>query len=286
MKVVKTIAELDQELATPRRDCRTVGFVPTMGALHQGHISLVELAKQCSDYVVVSIFINPTQFAPTEDLAHYPRNLEHDLTLLNDAGADLVFVPGAEEVYPAGFATSIQVEGPALGLCGEFRPDHFAGVATVVVKLFNLVKPQKAVFGLKDMQQCAVIKQVVRDLNMPVEIVLGDTVREADGLAMSSRNAYLRTEERLVAAEVYRALRLAQEAFQSGERDAEKLLAIARRHLEANPAIQVQYLEAVDPDTMEKCLGTVRRVALAIAAYVGKTRLIDNIIMDGQKLNR
>jgi pantoate--beta-alanine ligase len=255
-----------------------------MGALHQGHLWLVEMARQCSDYVVVSIFVNPAQFAPNEDLARYPRNLERDLALLEAAGADLVFAPAAGEVYPAGFATSIQVAGPALGLCGEFRPDHFAGVATVVVKLFNMVKPQKAIFGLKDLQQCAVIRRVVRDLNMPIEIVLSPTVREADGLAMSSRNAYMSVEERRVATEIYHALGMAQEAFRMGERDAGKLLGIARKHLQGFPAIQVQYLEAVDPDSMEKRTGTIKRLALVIAAYVGKTRLIDNIIMDEQQL--
>jgi pantoate--beta-alanine ligase len=283
MQTAKTIAELDKELALPRTDCRVVSLVPTMGALHQGHLSLVEIARKCSDYVVVSIFVNPTQFAPDEDLARYPRNLEGDLALLEQAGTDLVFVPSAEEVYPPGFATSIQVEGPARGLCGEFRPNHFAGVATVVVKLFNMVKPQRAIFGLKDMQQCAVIKQVIRDLNLAVEIVLGATVREADGLAMSSRNAYLSPEERTLATNIFKALSLAGESFWSGERDAAKLADIAKMYLQDYPGIEVQYLVAVNPDTMQKLTGTVRRVALAIAAYVGKTRLIDNIILEGQE---
>jgi pantoate--beta-alanine ligase len=286
MKIVKTIAELDRELALPRTDCRSVGFVPTMGALHQGHISLVEKARRSSDYVVVSIFINPKQFAPGEDLSRYPRNLEGDLALLQDAGADLAFVPEVDEFYPPEFATIIKVEGPALGLCGEFRPDHFAGVATIVVKLFNLVKPQKAFFGLKDMQQYAVIKRVVADLNLSVEIVPGPTVREADGLAMSSRNAYLSAEERRVAPEIYRALEKAEEMYRTGERDAERLLAIVEQHLDGFPAIQVQYLEAVDPNTMSKRTGMLGQVALAIAAYVGKTRLIDNIILDEQEPNK
>jgi pantoate--beta-alanine ligase len=280
MNIAKTIAELDKALAVPRTDCRVVGLVPTMGALHRGHLSLVEIARQCSDYVVVSIFVNPTQFAPSEDLARYPRKLEDDLKLLQEAGADLVFIPQPDEVYPTGFATRIQVEGPALGLCGEFRPNHFAGVATVVVKLFNMVKPQKAIFGLKDMQQCAVIKRVVKDLNMAVEIVLGATVREADGLAMSSRNAYLSREERMLATQIYQALCRAKKEFLSGERDAKKLADITKKHLQRYPAIEIQYLEAVDPDSMQPLTGTVKQVALTLAAHVGKTRLIDNIILD------
>ena len=256
-----------------------VGFVPTMGYLHEGHISLVRRAKEECASVIASIFVNPTQFGPSEDFSAYPRDVQRDLKLLEDAGCDLVWTPAAEGMYPPGFQTWVTVEEITKTLEGAMRPGHFRGVATVVAKLFNAVQPQRAYFGQKDAQQAAVIRRMVRDLDYPIEVVVCPTVREADGLAMSSRNSYLNPQERLAATVLYRALCSARAAFQEGEREAELLRQLMRDVLADEPAARVQYVSCADPDTLLENEGTVGRALLSMAVYVGKTRLIDNLVV-------
>ncbi|MCW2883114.1 MAG: Pantothenate synthetase, partial [Sphaerisporangium sp.] len=257
----------------------SVGLVPTMGALHAGHISLVSLSRTQCDVTIASIFVNPLQFGPNEDLAKYPRPLENDLALLA-AGADAVFLPSVEELYPAGASTYVVEESVSLPLCGAFRPGHFRGVATIVLKLFNLVQPTRAFFGQKDAQQCAVIERMVRDLDVPVEIVRGAIIREADGLAMSSRNVYLSPEERRLAPLIRHSILAAVDAYAAGERNAATLVAKGRPLLEGDPAFTVQYWEVRDPQSLE-ALATIgeRGALIAVAAYLGKTRLIDNQLL-------
>jgi pantoate--beta-alanine ligase len=246
----------------------TFGFVPTMGALHEGHLALVRRAARECDCVGVSIFVNPAQFAPGEDLDRYPRNLERDLRLLEPLGVDLVWAPAAEAVYPPGFQTWVTVEELSKGLEGAVRPSHFRGVATVVAKLFNLFRPDRAYFGQKDAQQAAVIRRMVADLNFPVQIVVCPTVREPDGLAMSSRNAYLDPEERRAAAVLYRALCAARARWQAGERDAEALRAAMRAVVQAEPLARLDYVSAADPETLEE-LGRVTAGALLLPRLPG-----------------
>jgi pantoate--beta-alanine ligase len=251
-----------------------------MGALHAGHISLMDLAKTHCDTVIASIFVNPLQFGPQEDLARYPRPIEKDIALLEASGVDALFLPEPTEVYPTDNSTFVVEEAVSLPLCGALRPGHFRGVATVVLKLFNLTQPHFAFFGQKDAQQCAVIERMVRDLNVPVEVIRGAIVREEDGLAMSSRNVYLELSQRAVAPLLYQSLVAASEAFKAGERDAAKLEAIGRAVLEREPGIEVQYWEVRD----RRSLAPLRTVGvegclIALAAFVGITRLIDNIIL-------
>lgn len=256
-----------------------VGFVPTMGYLHQGHLSLVERARGECAGVVVSIFVNPTQFGPGEDLASYPRDIPRDLELLDKAGADLVWVPEPSELYPPDFQTWVAVEQVTKRLEGAFRPSHFRGVATIVTKLFNAVQPDKAYFGQKDAQQAIVVRQMVRDLNFPIEVIVCPTIREPDGLAMSSRNVYLDAGERQVAPGLYRALLTAREAFESGTRDATSIRDIVARILESEPMVNVQYISCADPVTLDELQGSIERGLLSLAVRVGKTRLIDNILL-------
>jgi len=277
MKQVVTLDELRKaraELKSP------VGFVPTMGFLHQGHISLVELAKQDCASVAASIFVNPAQFGPKEDLNAYPRDLPGDLEKLQDAGVDLVWLPTPDMVYPKGFNTWVNVEGVSDPLEGAMRPGHFRGVATVVVKLFNAVQPDKAYFGQKDAQQVAVIKQMTRDLNFPIGIVVGPTVRESNGLAMSSRNSYLNPAERKAATVLYRALSAGQSAYSSGESDAEALCILMRTTIEAEPLARLQYVSCADIQTLQELNRVKDGALLSMAVYIGKTRLIDNIILE------
>ncbi len=277
MKVVTTLQELwkaRQTLAEP------IGFVPTMGYLHEGHLSLVRRAKQECAGVVVSIFVNPTQFGPQEDLNRYPRDLERDLSLLAPLEVDLVWTPTVEEMYPPGYQTWVTVEELTKPLEGAMRPGHFRGVTTVVSKLFNAVHPQRAYFGQKDAQQAAVIRQMTRDLSYPIEIVVCPTVREADGLAMSSRNTYLSSTERQAATVLYRALRAAEAAYRQGERNAERLRAIMRQVLESEPLAQVQYVSCADYDTLRELDEVRGKALLSMAVFIGKTRLIDNIVLE------
>ncbi len=276
MRIVSTVAELREA----RKDFPSLGFVPTMGFLHEGHISLVKAAKARMGAVACSIFVNPTQFAPTEDLARYPRDLERDLSLLVDAGCDLVFTPDASEVYPPGFSTRIEVDGVTAPLEGAVRPGHFSGVATVVTKLFNMVQPDAAWFGQKDAQQCAVIRRMARDLDLPVEIVVAPTIREPDGLAMSSRNVYLTPDDRAAAVVLIRALTAAEAAFDAGERDADGLRALMTSVLEGEPRGTPDYVSIADPDTLEELKAVDERGAVAsLAVRFGKTRLIDNLLL-------
>lgn len=278
MKIVTTIAELRKAVARERLGGKRIGFVPTMGYLHHGHLALVEASRTKCDVTVVSIFINPTQFGPNEDLSVYPRDFPRDEKLCRDARVEILFAPDAQEVYPIQFQTFVEPGQLASPLCGTFRPGHFRGVATVVSKLFNMVQPDVAFFGQKDFQQCAVVRRMVADLNLPIEIVTVPTLRELDGLAMSSRNRYLNEEQRRRALAISRGLFAAEAAFHSGERAAKKLIAIAKRHLEG--VDQLQYLELVDGDTLKPAESSLSRpAALCVAAYVGATRLIDNVIL-------
>lgn len=277
MKTVTSFSELRLarlSLAEP------VGLVPTMGYLHAGHLSLVQAARAECASLVVSIFVNPTQFGPNEDLAAYPRDLQRDLGLLSGESADLVWIPGVEDMYPPGFQSWVTVDEVTRPLEGSMRPGHFRGVATVVTKLFNAVQPQKAYFGQKDAQQAVVIRQMARDLNFPVEIVICPIVREPDGLAMSSRNVYLNPAERQAATVLSQALRAAQAAYHSGENDAQKLRSLVERTVNAEPLARLQYVSCANAETLQELQGPFPgRLLLSMAVYFGKTRLIDNIIL-------
>ena len=279
MKVFATIPEVRAALSDMRAIRKRVGLVPTMGALHEGHLSLVRAAKKQCDAVVVSIFVNPTQFGPTEDLTKYPRQMERDRALLEEEDVDILFAPSVEEIYGSGSITWVLVEGLSEKLDGRSRPGHFRGVATVVAKLFNIIEPQIAFFGQKDAAQLAVIRRMVRDLNFPVEIIAGAIVRESDGLAMSSRNAYLSKEERGRALVLQRSLRRAEAEFQSSQRSAAKLISAALEVLASEPQVAVDYLEVVNPDTLDTVERITKTALLAIAARVGSTRLIDNVLL-------
>ena len=257
----------------------TLGLVPTMGYLHDGHVSLVKQAKEENDHVGVSIFVNPTQFGPNEDLSCYPRDLDRDLKLLAAAGADVVWTPTPEIVYPPSFQTYINVENVSQPLEGKHRPGHFRGVATVVAKLFNAFTPDRVYFGQKDAQQVVVIKQMARDLNFPLEIIVCPTVREADGLAMSSRNTYLNADERKAATVLYRALTAAKASFERGERDAETLRAIMSTTIAKESLAREEYVSAADPNTLAELNLIYDRVLLSMAVRIGKTRLIDNFLL-------
>ncbi len=278
---METVITFDELRVARQKLPQPLGFVPTMGYLHDGHLSLVRRARDENASVVVSIFVNPTQFGPQEDLERYPRDLERDLSLLLAEGVDVVWTPMSEEMYPAQYQTWVTVEQITQRLEGEFRPNHFRGVATVVAKLFNAVQPQRAYFGQKDAQQALVIRRMTLDLNYPIEIVVCPTVREADGLAMSSRNVYLSPSERKAATVLYRALSAAQEAFEAGERDAERLRHIAREVIEREPLARLQYISCAHPETLEELQGSINRALISTAVWIGKTRLIDNIIIGG-----
>ena len=276
MRVVDTIAELR---AWRRELTGSLGFVPTMGYLHQGHLALVERSRQENDVTAASIFVNPTQFGPREDLARYPRDLPRDLGLLEKEGTDLVFTPQAEEIYPQGFQTWVTVEKVTQRLEGAVRPGHFQGVATVVAKLFNLVQPHRAYFGQKDAQQVVVIKRMVQDINMDLEVVAVPTLREADGLAMSSRNVYLKPRERQAAPVLFRALKLAERMVKEGERDTGRIRQAMIDLLQKEPLARIDYVSIAHPETLEE-LDIISGPALAsLAVRIGPTRLIDNFLI-------
>jgi pantoate--beta-alanine ligase len=276
MRLVRTVAELRAALAEPRRQDRSIGLVPTMGALHEGHLSLIRRARAENDVVVVSLFVNPTQFAPNEDLDAYPRDEAGDMAQAAEAGADLLFAPPVEEVYPPGFATTVHVTGVSEPLEGAHRgASHFDGVATVVTKLFNMAQPDVAYFGQKDAQQAAVIRRFTRDLDIPVRIETCPTVREPDGLAMSSRNVYLTADERPRAVALRRALDAAQAAVDGGEDDPGAVIAAARAPM-AELGVDPEYIAVVDPNTFQPVDRVDRDVLVAIAARIGRARLIDN----------
>lgn len=280
MKVCRTIAELRAELAPARQGGKSIGLVPTMGFLHAGHLALIQRAQADNRIVVVSIFVNPTQFGPQEDLARYPRDLPRDLDLCGKAGVDLIFAPEPAEMYPAGFQTLVEVEGLSQGLCGASRPGHFRGVATVVAKLFAIAQPDRAYFGEKDAQQLRVIRRMVRDLDLPVAVVPVPIVREPDGLAMSSRNIYLNTEERRAALVLYESLFRARELFDAGERRAEVIAGRMRELIAAQPLARLDYLALVDDETLAPVERIERPALIALAVFIGKTRLIDNIALE------
>ncbi len=279
MRVVSTIAEVRALSRAAHRDGRAVSFVPTMGALHDGHLSLVRAAKTQSGLVVVSIFVNPTQFGPNEDYAKYPRTFDSDCQMLEKEGVDLVFAPSVEEMYPKGAVTYVTVEGLSEKLCGQSRPGHFRGVTTVVSKLFNAVEPDKAFFGQKDAAQVVIIRRMVRDLNIPVEIVVCPIVREADGLAMSSRNAYLDTQQRKSALVLSRSLKRVEELFRRGERDASKLIAVGKSTIAEDPSVRLDYFEIVDTENLDPLQTICSAALVAVAAFIGTTRLIDNTVL-------
>ncbi|QAV33421.1 pantothenate synthetase [Fervidobacterium changbaicum] len=279
MRLVHTIAEMKKIVNDILKSGKSIGFVPTMGYLHKGHLSLVEAARKENDVVVVSIFVNPTQFGPNEDYSRYPRDLERDLRLLEPIGVDYVFNPSVEEMYPAMYSTYVEEVELSKYLCGASRPGHFRGVCTVVTKLFNIVKPTKAYFGQKDAQQFRVLKRMVRDLNMDVEMIEMPIVREEDGLAMSSRNVYLNPEERKEATRLYKSLLKAKELIESGERDVQKIKSEMLKILD-HPLLKVDYVEVVDEETLRPVEKIERKVIVALAVFVGKARLIDNMIFE------
>lgn len=280
MEVIKEIKAIREFVARERRRGKRIGLVPTMGYLHEGHLSLVRIALAASDVVVMSIFVNPLQFGVGEDYEEYPRDLSRDIPLAEEAGVAALFVPTVAEMYPKGYATFVEVEGLTAGLCGRSRPGHFRGVTTVVTKLFNIVQPDVAVFGQKDAQQAAVIKQMVRDLNMPIEILTGPIVREADGLAMSSRNVYLSQEERRQALVLSQSLRWAEQKVAQGERDAASLREAIVEKIKTMPLANIDYVEIVNADDLKPVEVIQGRVLIALAVRFGRTRLIDNCIVE------
>ncbi len=284
MRVVKSIKEMQSVCSALKRVGKSIGFVPTMGFLHEGHLSLIRKAKRENDVVVVSIFVNPTQFSAGEDFDRYPRDVERDVSLLKGERVDFLFLPTIEEMYPEGFSTFVEVEGLTEGLCGAKRPGHFRGVATVVVKLFNIVQPDKAYFGKKDYQQLKVIERLVRDLNFNVKIVGCSIVREKDGLAMSSRNVYLSERERESALSLFKSLLLAKELIDRGERNAEVLKKKMEEFILSHPEVKkIDYIEFVDAETLEPVTEVKEGTLVAVAVYVGDARLIDNWIV-GEEL--
>ena len=283
MEIIERIEDLRRIVRRIRREDKIIGLVPTMGALHEGHVSLIRLAASSNDFTVVSIFVNPTQFGPAEDFERYPRSLDPDLEKCRSTGVDLVFSPTADEMYRSGFGTYVEVEGLTQMLEGASRPGHFRGVATIVLKLFNLVEPHRAYFGLKDYQQLKVIQKMVRDLSLDIEIVPGPTVREPDGLAMSSRNAYLEPRERQAAAALFRALQEAKARAEAGESDAESIRKAAEDVLRAEPLADIDYVAVVDPETLQP-VGQVRGPALvALAVRIGSVRLIDSAVISNEQ---
>jgi pantoate--beta-alanine ligase len=279
MKTITSLSDMRSLAASLRREGKTIGFVPTMGFLHEGHLSLIRRAREECDIVVVSIFVNPTQFGPNEDFERYPRDAEGDRKKCGSAGVDIIFMPEAKEMYPEKPTVFITVEGLSNILEGAIRPGHFRGVATVVAKLFNTVKPHKVFFGQKDFQQCVVIKRMVKGLNMDVEVVVLPIVRETEGLAMSSRNSYLNADERRAATVLYRALTAARDLFIAGAKEPEKLKQKMRAVLLTEHGVGIDYVEVSDPETLAPLDTAGGNMVLLVAARVGKTRLIDNLLI-------
>ncbi len=280
MEIVRTVSWMKQIGRAARQEDRMLGFVPTMGALHKGHASLIQAAKTQSSPIVVSIFVNPKQFGPTEDFQKYPRTLESDRALLENLGVDYLFAPPAEEIYPKNFRTLVNVEGLSNRLEGRSRPGHFQGVATVVLKLLEIVQPRFAYFGRKDAQQSRIIQQMAADLNLDTEIVVSPIVREPDGLALSSRNAYLSPDDRRAATAPSRSLEAVKAEISAGQRDTAHLIATARHLLDSEPGVKTDYVEIVDAESLEPVTPLRNRCLVLIAAYVGKTRLIDNALIE------
>jgi pantoate--beta-alanine ligase len=279
MKIIKEISEMQTWSNDTRRKDQTIGFVPTMGFLHEGHLSLIRLIRQKCDLLVVSIFVNPTQFGPGEDLAKYPRDFKRDEVLCREENVDVIFYPGVQEMYSTPYLTYVSVESLDKKLCGVSRPHHFRGVLTVVAKLFNIVKPHRAIFGEKDFQQAVIIKQMVKDLNFDTDILTGPIVREADGLALSSRNKYLSEEERKNATIIYKSLQHGRELYRNGTDNAQEIIRKVGNMIEGVPGATVDYVDLVDPLTLQTRESVRPADRLAAAVFFGKTRLIDNIAM-------
>ena len=278
MKIVYTVQELRQQLSSYRKTEKTIGFVPTMGSLHEGHLSLFETAGKENELVVASIFVNPAQFGPGEDLEKYPRDLDNDKMKCRNCGVDILFLPDNHEIYPEGFVTTISLKGEITRImCGEHRPGHFRGVATVVTKLFNMVQPDRAYFGEKDAQQLAIIRRMTADLNMPVDIISCPTIREENGLAKSSRNAFLSQEQRTRAGILYHGLKTAEKMIRDGEKSPEKIKDMFRRMMEHSSDITVEYIEIVEADSFRRLQSINDKVLIGIAVKLGTVRLIDNI---------
>ena len=280
VKVIEDIAGMRSYVSGIKARGDTIGLVPTMGYLHEGHLSLMRKAGELTDHVVISIFVNPTQFGPNEDLDRYPRNFERDLDLASSVGVECIFHPRSQDIYPKGYATYIHVEGLSSVLCGVSRPTHFRGVATVVAKLFNIVEPDIAVFGEKDYQQLVIIRRMVADLNMKVKIVGHPIVREKDGLAMSSRNRYLSQQERKKATVLSRALKRAEDMFNNGERDVSAIRDALVKMIMGEDDCNIDYVEIVDADDLSRLRTIDRKAVIALAVNIGKARLIDNTILD------
>ncbi len=280
MEIFNKIEELGSYLFDKRAQGKSIGLVPTMGALHQGHLSLMREARRQCDVVVASVFVNPTQFGPEEDYSKYPRVLDRDASLAREVGVDAIFAPSPADMYPKGYRTYVSVEGITEKLCGRSRPGHFRGVTTVVTKLFNIVRPDKAFFGQKDAQQLVVIKRMVEDLNMGLQIVPVPIVRESDGLAMSSRNSYLNTQERKAATVLFRALKSAESIIDNGERDASTIISEMEKMISSEPLATIDYISIVDLEDLEDVETLEGKILIALAVRIGKARLIDNIIKE------
>jgi pantoate--beta-alanine ligase len=279
VKIFTAVEDMRLACRAAKLGNRRLGLVPTMGALHEGHLSLVRAAKAQCGVAAVSIFVNPKQFGPNEDFSKYSRNFAHDCEIMRKENVDLLFAPSVEEMYPGPTATWVNVEGLSERLCGKSRPGHFRGVATVVSKLFNIAEPDAALFGQKDAAQLAIIRRMVRDLNFAVEIVACPIVRDPDGLALSSRNSYLDPQQRKAATALYRCLQEIQQAFDQGERQAEKLITVGKGMIQQEPLLRWDYLEIVDPDSLEEIRTVSTQSLVAVAAFVGPTRLIDNVLL-------
>lgn len=280
MQTIHSVNEMQSHAIGLRSSGRLIALVPTMGCLHEGHLSLIDIAKEKADKVIVSIFVNPAQFGPNEDFSRYPRVLEEDIGKCRERGADIVFNPSVEEMYPQGYSTYVNEERISSGLCGLSRPNHFRGVTTVCLKLFNLTRPDIAVFGQKDAQQCAVIKKMVADLNIPAEVLVGPTSRDPDGLAISSRNAYLSAAQREEALSIPKALRIGKDMVDAGTRSVDRVVAEITHHLSLSRRVRLIYVQIVDPDTMEPAREIIPgKQIVCVAAWVDQTRLIDNIAL-------
>jgi pantoate--beta-alanine ligase len=280
MRVIEKISELKAAVAAQRKAGKTVGLVPTMGFLHEGHISLIKTSRSDNDITVLSIFVNPAQFGVNEDYDKYPKDIEGDSRKAEEAGTDIIFAPNSAEMYPQGYSTHVDMDGITDSMCGKSRPGHFKGVATVVTKLFNIVQPDKAYFGQKDAQQAAVIRKIVRDLNMDVDIIVCPIVREKDGLAMSSRNVYLNLEERKAALILSKSLFKAERLIKEGERDAHKIRSSIEKEISSETLADIDYVTVVDAETLEEIKLLKGTILAAVAVRFGRTRLIDNIVME------
>lgn len=280
MEIVSEFLDLKREVKLVRDSGKTIGFVATMGFLHRGHISLLEEARRQTDFVVLSIFVNPIQFGRGEDFTEYPRDLESDAAKARQAGCDLIFCPRENSMYPRGYSTFVEVEGITEGLCGASRPGHFRGVTTVVAKLFNLIEPHKAFFGQKDAQQALIIRKMVEDLNMNLEVIVCPTIREEDGVAMSSRNSYLNPRERAAAAVLYRSLCIARDTIGSGERDPQAIRDMMEKIIKREPLLLIEYIEIVNGRNLDAVTKLQGAILIALAVKVGQTRLIDNLLLE------